>query len=465
VKNTLLSGAIAALLAGPAMAQTASLDDIQKEIAEMKVKNERLEAEVEYLKENAKGQRKEAAVEAVDVSNLKTTASKFVWSGDFRFRDEEITQAANNTADEHTRSRQRARLRFGVLVKVNDTINAKIQLSTTNSGNDNARSTNQTLGNGTAGNGPWDRKLLGIDQAYVDWKATSFMNLQLGKTPIPWTTTASYFWDKDLTPEGIALKFSKGIFFGGVYYDWLNERHAGFADSNSAGNADAKLISAQGGVKLPIGKTTLTAAAGYFDLRNVKDRSIAANTGAGTTCAADNAFNGATNGNGTYTGPGTNIGDAANTCTRLLSDFNLINALVQLDFTVGKYPMNTFVDYMKNNAALPLVNGNVGKVLDDALAIGVTFNKASAPKSWETSLVYEKNGKDAIFGQFVDSDFAGGNTDGKGWVIKGSYVPAANWTIAGTYFINKLSYDGVAANSTARELTYKRLQLDLNYKF
>ncbi len=459
MKKTLISGAVAALLAGPAMAQTASLDQIQKEIAEMKAKNERLEAEVEYLKANALGARKDAANEAVDVAALKTTTSKYTWSGDFRFRDEQITTAPNNTADEHTRSRDRIRLRFGVLAKVNDTINAKIQLSTTNTGSDNARSTNQTLGNATAGNGPWDRKPLSIDQAYVDWRASSTINVQLGKMPIPWTTTVGYFWDKDLTPEGAAVKFSKGIFFAGAFYDWLNERNA----STQPASTDAKISGVQAGIKMPIGKTTFTAAAGYFDLTGVKDRPVTTTTGAGTTCAADNVFNGSTNGNTTYTGTGAAVGDPANSCVRLLSDFNLITGLVQLDFNLGKFPVSTFVDYMKNNGAQ--VNPTVNKTLGDALAIGFTFNKASAAKSWEAGLVYQQTGKDAVYGQFVDSDFGGGVTDAKGWALKGAYVPAAGWTLNATYFINKQNFDGVLSTSTVHELNYKRLQLDLNYKF
>jgi len=166
-------------------------------------------------------------------------------------------------------------------------------------------------------------------------------------------------------------------------------------------------------------------------------------------------FNNSANGNTTITSPGN--------CTVLASDFTNVNAFVQYDFNVGKFPVAAFVDYMKNNDAV--VNTVVNKKLDDGLAIGVTFNKASAPQSWEVGVVYEKNGKDAIFGEFVDSDFANGATDGKGWVIKAGYVPYANWTLNATYFINKLNYEGVATTSTTRELTYKRLQLDLNFKF
>ena len=210
--KTLASGTIAALLTVPAMAQNtsnATLDELRQEV-------DRLQSEVEYLKESAKGARKEAAMEAVAVDTLKTTTSKFTWSGDLRYRHEEIDTEGNVT----NRNRDRARVRFGVLAKVNDAISAKLQLSTVNVGGDNARSTNQTLGNGTAGNGAWDL-------AYVEWRPFAPLTIQLGKTPMPWTRTSSYFWDGDLTPEGGNLKFARGIFFGDVAYNLLSEQDSG----------------------------------------------------------------------------------------------------------------------------------------------------------------------------------------------------------------------------------------------
>jgi hypothetical protein len=122
-----------------------------------------------------------------------------------------------------------------------------------------------------------------------------------------------------------------------------------------------------------------------------------------------------------------------------------------------------FADYMQNTAAS--VNPQVHKTLDGAGSIGFTFNKASAPHSWEMGVVYEQNAKDAVFAQFVDSDFGGGLTDAKGWAFKGSYVLATNLTFTGTAFINKLNYDGVPSNSSTYNLDYKRLMLDLNYKY
>ena len=100
--------------------------------------------------------------------------------------------------------------------------------------------------------------------------------------------------------------------------------------------------------------------------------------------------------------------------------------LLQWDASLGRFPISIFADYMKNTNAK--VNPKVNKTLDTATAFGFTFNKASAPHSWELAALYEQNQKDAVFGQFVDSDFAGGVTDAKGWSFKGAYVLATNWT-------------------------------------
>ncbi len=446
VISGLICGALAALLAGPVLAQNTTLDQVSRDLAEIKAKNERLEAEVEYLKENAKAQRKEGAVEAVEVANLKTATSKFTWSGDFRYRNEQIETATSTLADEYTRGRDRIRLRFGVTAKINDTVTGRFQISTAGGAGGDPRSTNQTLGE------DWSRKSVGIDLAYVDWKPASFLNVQLGKMPQPWTRTASYFWDGDITPEGAALKYTGSNFFAGAFYDWLNERHSGTATGL---RADTKLLGGQIGWKQPIGKTTLTVAAGYFDVTNVKDEQVSANPS--PSVAPCNNYNGtffgnSTNGNSTYVAGG---------CTRLQSDFAVANVLAQLDFNVGALPMTVFVDYMQNRKAE--VNLAAGTKLDSAYAAGVTLNKASAPKSWEVGVIYQQSEADAVFGQFHDSDFGDGKTDTNGFALKGAFAPAANWTLSGTLFLNDLNND--TGSTTTTDLDYKRLQLDLNFKF
>ena len=451
MKKTVLAGTIAALMAGTAMAQTAGGN------AELLEKVERLEAEVDYLKENAKADRKDGAAKAVVLEGLSTTAAKFVWSGDFRYRHEDIQTEGNAGA----RERDRIRVRFGALIKVADNINAKIQFSTTNSGADNARSTNQTMGNSAAGNAAWDRKPVGFDQAYVEWKPDMFTTVQLGKTPIPWATTVSYFWDKDLTPEGGALKYANGPWFASATYNWLGEQNSGTSLLKST---DSKMASAQIGWKgLLNPTTTLTTAIGYFDLMSVQGQPLSI---AGTGCSYS-AANPAFSSDGGLGNTAVTVGTSPNTCSVLASDFNLIEAQAQLDFVAGTYPVSVFVDYVKNNGAE--VNPTTNTKLDTALAAGFTFNKASAAKSWEAGVVYQKTEKDSVFGGFHDSDFGGGVVDTDGYALKAAYVPVVGWTLNATYMINKRFNDVKATNGTITtakvDHDYKRLQLDLNYKF
>jgi Putative porin len=382
-------------------------------------------------------------------STASVAASKYTWSGDFRYRRELIDPEENITG----RGRDRIRVRFGVLGKVNDSINFKLQLSTTNAGNDNPRSTNQTLGTG------WDRKAVSFDQAYVDWKATNTLNLILGKQPIPWITTASYLWDKDLTPEGAALKFVRGPLFAGVFYTDLNERDSG---TSSAAATDAYMTSAQLGWRQAVGKVTFTGALQYHDVNNVRDRVVLTTTT--PACTVDGAFGsgqGTANnafGNTTYTA-GAPIAGSSTVCTRLLNDYNLLEALGQIDFVAGRYPISVFVDYMKNDGVLSSVTNKQ----DTAYSAGIVFNRATAAaKTWEIGYVYQKTEKDAQFAQFHDSDYGGGVTDNTGSVIRVAYVPMPSWTLNGTYIINDRFVDPRDAVVTR---SYKRLQLDLNYRY
>jgi hypothetical protein len=113
---------------------------------------------------------------------------------------------------------------------------------------------------------------------------------------------------------------------------------------------------------------------------------------------------------------------------------------------------------------------------------GVTYGAASAVKgTWEFGVLYQQVEKDALFGQLLDSDFGDGNTDTNGFVLRGGYTVARNWTVNATLFLNDLSNDVPQSVTVFNEATptpydtttiagifdrsYKRLQLDLNFRF
>lgn len=469
MKNTVLAAAIAAALSltaadasAAAKAPTAAdvqamqaqlqalaerLDKLEASNAQLRAENEQLkadsdrrDAETDYLKAQTKDLRAGAANADNEISKVKGAdwASKIKARGDFRYRDEQFwnqervvgTGAAAHVEDASDRSRDRIRARFGFDYKITDGVTGALQLAT---GGNDPRSTNQTLGTSQTG-----RQSIGLDLAYVDWRVTNGVNLVLGKQPYPfWRPGTSMLFDGDITPEGAAVRFERGMLFGSAYGWWLTENYNADPARN---NADASVFGAQVGLKFPWlgGETRL--AAQYYDCGACQHHSpLYANIA---------------NGNTTYTV----AGSAANL---LAYDYNILELSAEVGTTLLNQPFSVWADWLDNTAS--------GVEYHTAWAAGVNLGKASNAKTWQAGLWYQDVQKDAQFGQFVDSDFGNGNTDTRGWVVRGTYAPVKNFNLMATWYINELYNDVAAYNSgpyhVGNNLSYDRLQLDLNYKF
>jgi hypothetical protein len=150
----------------------------------------------------------------------------------------------------------------------------------------------------------------------------------------------------------------------------------------------------------------------------------------------------------------------------LLYDYDVLMASAEMGTTLAGRPFSVWVDYAQNMA---------DDVQDDtAWAIGTTYGKASNAKTWEVGLLYQDMEKDALFAQWIDSDFADGISDAEGFVLKAGYAPVKNVTLNGTYFKNTRNVCGTGTAPNNRqcgagipeyELDYDRWQLDVNYKF
>src|SRR5262245_47718862 len=228
-RNLLSTAVITALLAAPlpALAATDSdlaelkqmlqqvnqrLDALEQQNQALKAQNDQLAAKNKELEAKSKALEETNDHQSDQLAQISSRAkgadwaSRITWKGDLRVRHENVDP--EEAVNEQTRERIRAR--FGLTAKINDTINATLQLAT-NGGNGDPRSTNQTLGSG------FDRKGVAVDQAYLDWAPVQGLNLQLGKMPYPFQRVGSYFWDPDITPEGGAIKFTRGPFFASAF--------------------------------------------------------------------------------------------------------------------------------------------------------------------------------------------------------------------------------------------------------
>jgi hypothetical protein len=452
VRKTVLATAVAAALtlsAGQASAQTkgtatkAEVQSIQAQMqalaerlnrleatnAELKTQNaelqslaDRREAEVDYLKSQTKELREEGAVAANEISKVKGAdwATKIKGRGDFRYRHESIWQERNvsgQAADAADQHRHRIRARLGFDFKATDNVKGTLLLAT---GGDDPRSSNQTLG--SAGT----RKSIGLDMGYVDWKFMEGGNLLLGKQANPiFRPGQSLFYDSDYNPEGGAVKFDRGMFFGTAYGWWLSENF----NSNPANeNTDSAIFGLQGGLKFPLlgGETVL--AANYYECGSCQGESP--------------LYNNSGNGNTTF---------LAGTTNRLTYGYEILELGAQTGTVVMDLPLTFWANYAQNMAS--------DVEYDTAWAVGAVVGKASNARTWEAGLFYQELDRDALFGQWIDSDFGGGRTDSEGFVLKGGYAPVKNFTVNATYFMNTIQKDA------AVELDYDRLQLDLNYKF
>ena len=456
MKNVMIAAAVAAALSQlPAAALAASPNDLaeireqlqglmqrvdkleqenqslKSENAELKSQGEELKAQGDYLKSETRGLRKDNAQQSADADKVRGTdwASKVTITGDVRYRYEAISDdtalnATGVTAADRYRDRIRARL--AATAKATDNITVGIGL--TSAEGQDPRSGNQSL------TGVFSKKPIELDLAYFDWKFASWGNLIAGKMKQPLVKGGpqGLFWDNDITPEGVAFQFNRGIWFGSAYNFWLNE----ISGAENVQTSDPMMHGAQIGARVPIGGSTLTLAAHYYDLSSSQGRLV----------PAAPIFAGNANGNTTI-GTAPNIG--------LAFDYEVANVLVQLDTTLGSMPLQLWAEAAQNQD--PDEN-------ETAVTGGVMFGRASNARTFEAGVMYQTLEKDALFAQLIDSDFAGGFSDNEGFVIRVGYAPVRNWVLNGTYFLNKRNVD--VANALGQtEVDYDRLQLDFNVRF
>lgn len=377
---------------------------------------------------------------------------RWVWKGDLRARNENIDQEATATE----RNRNRVRLRVGAFARVNDNTRVEVQFTTTEGGD--ARSSNQSFTDANS------RKALDLDTAYVEWSPTDQWKVTAGKMRYPWVRTSSYFFDNDINPEGIAANWQQAAngFFGSVFLTQFAERSTA-ADSGMAGAQFGWRWARTDGSRVLI-------AGAYYDHAAV--RGYNPFQGASSSSAGLGSYGNSTTTSATICRKAVATGGAC-----LANDYNVIELLGEYQFNVGEQPLLLFANVAQNTAAdfsitTTSTATTIPKGLDTAYAAGFTYGRANAtiPGTWEVGYLYQVIEKDALFAQWIDSDFAAGNTDGGGSAIRGAYQLSRNWRFNVTYMLNETNRDVAAAVTlpSARNLfnrDYKRLQVDFNWTY
>lgn len=352
------------------------------------------------------------AVAAISIGSLapnkilaqESWTDSISFKGDLRPRYESIDSEGSEE-----RNRGRFRIRVGLTAEVNDNVDVIFQLA---SGGDNPVSTNQSF------DGGFTRKDVGIDLAYADWTPNDDMHVYVGKmkNPIHRAGSHALIWDSDLNPEGVAVGYESGAFFGTAGTYFVEERSS---------TDDSLLLSVQGGMTFDVsGTSKLTAGIGYHDYTE-------------------------TMGNLPFW-LGVPFGNSVDANGNLLYDYNQVEAFAEFVTAVGDLPLSFFANYVQNTEV---------DVNDTGTAFGGQIGKAGEPGTWQASVAWQELEADAVVALFTDSDFGGGGTDAKGYTVKGKYALTDNWALGGTLFLNEVEL----ASGAPRD--YNRLQLDLEFKF
>ncbi|MEP7245146.1 MAG: putative porin [Gammaproteobacteria bacterium] len=450
MNNKLIQAAVAAALLSvaqipAAMAQSADLQALKAQLQALQDKVAELEKQ-----QKAQGEAADRTTDAVAQtrSNVGEWVGRFQWKGDLRYRNEDIKQEFNP----RERNRDRLRARAGFVAKVNDTVKTEIQLSTgeslSNGGYGDARSPNQTLTDASS------RKRVWFDTAFIEWAPNAQFKATLGKMRYPWVRpTGSMFFDGDINPEGGAINWQQGAngLFATAFYVNLAERSA---------STDSTMAGGQVGWRGDIARgTRFMVAAGYYDHGAVEGYNAVQD---GTL--PGNAFGNTTTTNAAICRAG--VITATNTAC-IADDFNIYEVLAELTTQVAGKPLVFSADYAKNSKADFAASATSPSGLDTAYMAGVQYGRVTTAHTWEVGYLYQKVENDALYGQWVDSDFGGGSTGTSGHVFKAGYGFGKNFRINGTYFWNDTNIDipttigGVPVTSRG----YKRLQLDLNVSF
>jgi outer membrane murein-binding lipoprotein Lpp len=450
MNNKVISAAVVAALLSAAQipaaqAQSSDLEQLKAQLQALQAKVEELEKQ-----QKAQGEATDRATDAVAQtrSNVGEWVGRFTWKGDFRYRNEDIKQEFNP----RERNRDRIRVRAGFVAKVNDTVRAEVQLSTGESlssgGYGDARSPNQTLTDASS------RKRVWFDTAFAEWAPNPNWKVTFGKMRYPWVRpTGVLFFDNDINPEGGAINWQQGTdgLFATAFYVNLAER-AALADSTMSG--------AQIGWRSSFGSATrLTLAASYFDHGAVEGYNAVQDA-----ALPGNAFGNTTTTSAAICRPGV-INGTSTAC--IANDFNVVEVLGELTTQLWGKPFTFVADYAKNNKANFTGGPTSPSGLDTAYAAGFQVGRVTTANTWELGYLYQKIENDALYGQWVDSDFGGGSTGSKGHVFKAGYGFGKNFRINGTYFLNdtNIAVPFTVSGAPRFDRAYRRYQLDLNVTF
>lgn len=310
---------------------------------------------------------------AITVLGLMAHTALAGVNGSLAFRNDRqdsvnsTTNATNRFAGEVTLS-----------TSVNDKTNAVVGFAT---GTNNTRYV--TLDDASSKN-------VGVNLAYVEYSPFASAKITLGKMHQPWSSSASYFVDKDINPSGLAVAYNVGHGLGLTAYSLTT------AEAATGTTSDTKVTGGEAKYSGTLLGLNVGAAVGIKSYSNAVSQYVTTGT--------------------------------ANIGTKVM----------------GR-PVTGFVEYLKNNRAA---------TANRATAYGVTYNQAKDPGSYDVSIVHQSAGVNSLSAAWVDSEFANGNSFAEGNALVANYVVAKGLKVTGRYYDTKVGAAQTATRRLMADLSY-----------
>ncbi len=361
-------------------------------------------------------------------SGMPEWVTSLKFNGDLRLRYDRIT-AEDMTFE--TRDRFRYRLRFGYTAVLKDNWEVGIGLTSSEQTGQNASAADPISNNQSFGDNA-SKKAIAIDKAYVKWTplndAIWTLSSTMGKMENPYVFPSTILFDKDYTPEGIALEGSFRV----------NDKHtlralgtAFILDEVSTSTEDPYMFGGQVRWEAAWSPKVQTALGGAL-LSIINDQML-------TNGAVPNI-----GGGNTRTGP---TGVLANSFTPIYTDANLTYTFDHAPLYNAPFPITFGADYIHNCDA---DDNNTG------YSFGVVIGKAGKKGLWQIDYRYTELQGDAWYEEVVESDFgayykyntvnAGGSGYRSGTNVRGHWIKATynfydSVSFSVAYFLTELIHN------------------------
>jgi hypothetical protein len=448
-------------LAAPAAAAAPESDDVALQELIQILRQKGLIDDDQYMQLQEKADREDA--------EKKSWLPKLSFWGDIRGRWETFHYGSPPSPARDNRNRLRYRFRLNAKADVNDYVDMFFRLA---SGDDDDRSTNQTLGSSL----DFDSDPIRIDKAYFaispfgDSEMPGIggdLRFEFGKVgnPFVWKVGKDFMlWDHDINPEGLSLKFTNDSFDG---LDLFANYGYYVIDENSK-SKDPYMMAGQLGAEYQIADPfKVGARVSYFHFGSLNEafvlRGASSAFSANITSGGGNILDGLT---GSATG---GAADVIETTAYFKAHCDCAE----------DWPVTFYGSYSRNLDASPgALVGFPVTLPDGTMTTVTTLGSTSDGAAWSAGMeVGDKKrwlkagfgywyvGANAFPSMFTDSDLFDGFTNRKGWAVYMSRQIWKNTDLNWTFFMSDPINEGPQYFVSVPNSDRFRSMLDISIKF